>query len=168
MQEKLCAVNYPTKLARLATLCHPSCTFWSMLQPIFNCPYPLDQSYLSLSCHLPPLCMLPGCINLLQQLLIALDFPCWQGGSVQLWGSFPISTHSALHGLLSVACPEVSYPNGHAVAGFGGRAGAIPTARLPLAHAGAWEHKRVEISTAFVSAVEVMMTIHCCRCVHIE
>lgn len=114
MQEKLCAVNYPTKLACLATLCHPSCTFWSMLQPIFNCPYPLDQSYLSLSCHLPPLCMLPGCINLLQQLLIALDFPCWQGGSVQLRGSFPISTHAALHGLLSVAYPEVSYPNGHA------------------------------------------------------
>jgi len=128
MQEKLCAVSYPTKLACLATLCHPSCTFWSMLQPIFNCPYPLDQWYLSLRCRLPPLRMVPGCINLLQQLLIALDFPCWQGGSVHLWGSFPIRTRAAWCGSLLVASPEVSGSSGPAVAGFGGRVGAIPAA----------------------------------------
>jgi len=33
---------------------------------------------------------------------------------------------------------------------------------------GAGEHKRMEISTVFASAVAVMMTIHCCRCVHVE
>lgn len=36
---------------------------------------------------------------------------------------------------------------------------------------GAGEHKRMEISVAFVSAVEVAMTVltvRCCRCVHVE
>lgn len=60
--------------------------------------------------------------------------------------------------LLSFAFPEVSAPKGLAVAGVG----SIP---VPP---GAGEHKRMEISTAFVSAVEVMMTVHCCRCVHVE
>lgn len=60
--------------------------------------------------------------------------------------------------LLSIAFPEVSAPNGLAETGVC----AIP---VPP---GAGEHKRMEISTAFVSAVEVMMTVRCCRCVHVE
>lgn len=80
---------------------------------------------------------------------------------MQLLGMFPSQMHAELRGLLSVAFPEVSYPNGPAMAG-----------RLQLSchehMPGAGEHKRMEISTAFVSAIEVMMTIHCCRCVHIE
>lgn len=39
---------------------------------------------------------------------------------MQLWGSFPISTRAAVHGFLSVAFPEVSSPDGPAVAAFGG------------------------------------------------
>lgn len=134
-----------------------------MLQPLFNCPYPLDQSYLSPSCHSPSLCVLPACISLLQQLLIAPDFPYRKGGFHTTFLLVP-KPNACCATWLAFGRLSRSFIPKQPCHGWVQRLQLGCHEHMP----GAGEHKRMEISMAFVSAIEVMMTIHCCRCVHIQ